>query len=138
MNPTTVIIFGVFDGIHEGHRVFISDAKKEGERLVGIVARDSVVVALKERSPVNNEVMRIKQLLEVPEMDSVFLGDLEQGTYNIIKEIKPDVIFLGYDQKELGDDLSTAIEKGLLPKIEIKFGPPHKPEIFKSSIINKK
>ena len=138
MNPTTVIIFGVFDGIHEGHRVFISDAKKEGERLVGIVARDSVVVALKERSPVNNEVMRIKQLLEVPEMDSVFLGDLEQGTYNIIKEIKPDVIFLGYDQKELGDDLSTAIEKGLLPKIEIKFAPPHKPEIFKSSIINKK
>jgi FAD synthetase len=138
MTSKTVTIFGVFDGIHEGHWVFIEEAKKQGDRLVGIVARDSVVTDLKGKAPVHDEVSRIKNLLQIPEIDLVYLGDLEQGTYNIIKEIRPDVIYLGYDQKDLFTDLNSAMEKGILSKIDIVFGEPHKPEEFKSSILNKK
>ena len=137
MNPKTVVIFGVFDGVHDGHKALIREAKLEGERLVAIVARDSEVKFLKGKSPIHDEVKRINNLLDVPDIDSVFLGDLEQGTYKMLKEVNPDIIFLGYDQKQLFESINNAIKEGILPSIEIKFGNPHNPETFKSSILNK-
>jgi FAD synthetase len=137
MNPQTVLIFGVFDGIHDGHRAFIHDAKEKGERLVAVVARDSVVNTLKRKPPINNEADRIKALLEIPEIDSVFLGDLEEGKYNIVKEIKPNIIYLGYDQDSLFDNINEAMENGILPEIEIVYGKPYKGDTLHSSILNK-
>jgi FAD synthetase len=136
MNDKTVTIFGAFDGIHEGHLEFIRQARTQGEKLVAVVARDSVVNKLKGRNPVNNEVDRIKALLEVPEIDIVLLGDEEEGTYKILKEIKPDLIYLGYDQQSLFDSINLAIQKGILPEIKMMYGTSHNPEVFKSSIIN--
>ncbi len=135
MNNKTVAIFGVFDGVHEGHRQFISSAKMEGDKLVAIVARDSVVEKLKGKVPHNTEVDRIKALLEVPEIDQVLLGDIDEGTYNVLKEIKPDLIYLGYDQNALYENLINAIDRNIIPNIPILKGEPHKPDIFKSSII---
>ncbi|MEK7106118.1 MAG: adenylyltransferase/cytidyltransferase family protein [Patescibacteria group bacterium] len=136
MNPRTALIFGVFDGIHDGHRAFISEAKLQGERLVAVVARDSVVNTLKGKPPLHNEADRIKSLLEVPDIDLVFLGDLEEGTYNIVKEIKPDIIYLGYDQQALFDNISKAISDGILPEIELVYGKAHKGDTLHSSILN--
>ena len=65
MIHTTVAIFGVFDGIHEGHREFIRQAKSHGQELVAIVARDSIVEKLKNKMPINREANRIESLLEV-------------------------------------------------------------------------
>lgn len=137
MNLKTVLIFGVFDGIHDGHRDFIREAKKQGERLVAIVARDSVVETLKGKTPLHNEADRIKSLLEVPDIDLVFLGDPEEGTYNIVKEIKPNTIYLGYDQQALFDNITHAISDGVLPEIELVYGKAHKGETLHSSLLNK-
>ena len=134
----TVVIFGVFDGIHDGHSSFIKDAKKQGNHLVAIVARDSVVKELKGQLPENNEVERINALLKVPDIDLVLLGDIELGTYNILKEVKPDIVYLGYDQKELFENINKMIKNGNLSKMEVVCGKPHNPEIFHSSILNKK
>jgi FAD synthetase len=136
MTPRTVTIFGVFDGIHEGHLEFIKQAREHGKRLVAIVARDSVVEKLKGKAPLNTEEFRIKMLLEVPEIDSVLLGDIEEGTYHALKEIKPDVIYLGYDQQVLGKNLEKAFKDEVLPKTEIIFGKAYKPEIYHSSLLN--
>ncbi len=133
----TVVIFGVFDGIHEGHLAFIDEAKKEGNHLVAIVARDEIVKELKGKLPQHNEVERIKTLLEVEGIDLVLLGDPKIGTYNILKEVKPDVVFLGYDQKPLYENLTQTIKNGNFPDMEVIFGNPYKPEIFHSSILNK-
>ena len=139
MNSRTVTIFGVFDGIHDGHNVFIRDAKKEGDRLVAIVARDEVVKKLKGKLPIHNETDRIKTLLKVSEIDLVFLGDPKENTYNIIKEIKPDIIYLGYDQKVLFDSITLAMKKNTISKnIKLIFGKPHKGDTHHSSILNKK
>ena len=139
MNSKTVTIFGVFDGIHNGHRAFICDAKREGDRLVAIVARDEAVEKLKGQLPLQNETKRIQALLEIPEIDLVFLGDPEEGTYNIIKEIKPDIIYFGYDQQTLFESLNRAMAKNILPKnIKLIFGKPHKGDTHHSSILNKK
>jgi FAD synthetase len=136
MKPKTVAIFGVFDGIHDGHLAFIHEARTHGEQLVAIVARDSVVLKLKGRLPVHDEVKRILMLLEVPEIDLVFLGDPDEGTYKTLKKVNPQVIFLGYDQQALFDSISMAMKEGFLSEMELIYGTPHKPETFKSSIIN--
>ncbi len=136
MNSKKILIFGVFDGVHDGHLAFINEAKKKGDHLVAIVARDSIVKELKGKIPKYNEVERINELLLIPGVDLVFLGDAKTGTYSILKEIKPDIIFLGYDQDALFVNLSESIKKGILPKIEIIRGNSYKPEIFHSSILN--
>jgi FAD synthetase len=138
MKSKKILIFGVFDGIHEGHLSFVSAAKKEGDQLIAVVARDTSVEEFKGRLPKYNEVDRIKTLLLVPEIDLVLLGDLEQGTYNVLKEVNPDVVFLGYDQHLLCDDLKNKIKSGYLNEMEIITAMPHKPEEFHSSIINSK
>lgn len=137
MNPRTVLIFGVFDGVHDGHRDFIAQAKKEGERVVVVVARDEVVEKLKGKKPVNDESSRIKELLNVDEIDMVYLGDQDEGTYKIVKEVKPDVIFLGYDQQALLDNIKEAIDAGVLPEIELIQGKSYKGETLHSSLLNK-
>ena len=134
----TVVIFGVFDGIHDGHSSFIKDAKKQGNHLVAIVARDSMVLELKGKSPKYNEVDRINNLLESQDVDLVLLGDPTIGVYNILKEVKPDVVFLGYDQQALYDNLSETIKNGKLPEMEIIRGKPYNGDVLHSSILNNK
>jgi len=138
MSHKIVTIFGVFDGIHKGHLEFIKEAKNVGDQLVAIVARDSIVEKIKGKIPENSEALRIKMLLEVPEIDLVYLGDLETGTYKILREVGPDVVYLGYDQNDLYDNLKKAMKDGILPKMELVFAKAYKPEIFKSSILNNK
>lgn len=130
-----VAIFGVFDGIHEGHSSFISEAKKQGNHLVAIVARDEIVKKLKGKMPTLSEKERINELLKVEDIDLVLLGDPEMETYNTLREVNPRIVYLGYDQKDLLNNIKKVIKKGNLPKIEIIIGQPHKPDIFHSSII---
>jgi len=128
MNSKKILIFGVFDGIHEGHLSFICEAKKHGNQLIAIVARDSIVETIKGKLPINNEVDRINALLEIPEIDRVLLGDLHKGTYHVLKEVDPDIVFLGYDQSKLKNDLNKKIKEGYLSDIEILQGSPFKPD----------
>ena len=136
MNPKTVVIFGVFDGIHEGHLSFIKEARTHGEQLVAIVARDESVLKLKGKLPIKDEAERIKALLEIPEVDLVLLGDLEVGSYKALKEVNPQIVFLGYDQQALFDNINEAVKKGILPELELIYGKAYQPEIFKSSLLN--
>lgn len=138
MNLKKILIFGTFDGIHEGHLSFIKDAKKEGDQLVAIVARDEIVEKLKGKLPKHSEIERINFLLNIPEVDLVLLGDSEISTYKTVKEVNPNIIFLGYDQVALSEDLNRVLKTGDLKDIEIKYGNPYKPEFFHTSIINKK
>lgn len=137
MNSKKILIFGVFDGIHEGHLFLINEAKKNGGSLVAIVTRDSMVEKMKDKLPKYNEVERINALLEIPEIDRVLLGDVDMGTYNVLKEVAPDIVFLGYDQSNLMNDLNLKIKEGYLNNIEILQGSPHKADTHHSSILNK-
>ncbi len=95
------MVFGVFDGLHDGHRFFLREAKKRGGELIAVVARDAVVWLLKNKTPRHEEKVRVRAIRESGLADRVVLGDQKQGTYAVIRRWKPDIICLGYDQHAL-------------------------------------
>lgn len=130
-----VLVFGAFDGLHEGHKDFFRQAREFGDHLVVVVGRDSTIVKTKGRLPKFNEEERLKAMQESGLVDEVRLGNEGNDPYKIIKEINPDIICLGYDQTHFTDKLEQKLkEMGL--KIEIKRLKPYKPEIYHSSIIH--
>ncbi len=94
-----VVCAGTFDHFHPGHRDFLRQAKTLGEVLTVIVARDETVKRIKGFLPTNNEQVRKRNVEEsgIPEL--VILGNLDADLFQIIQELKPDVIALGYDQR---------------------------------------
>ncbi len=92
-----VLVFGTFDGLHPGHQFFLEEAGKRGNLHIA-VARDENVMRIKNKKPENDENERMAAILEkYPEAD-VCLGDSDDYL-KPVREIKPDLIFLGYDQK---------------------------------------
>ena len=95
---TTVMAFGSFDVLHPGHLYFLRKAKGMGDRLVVVVARDSTIEKIKGKKPKYNERERQEHIRELMYVDKVVFG-YEKDPYEIIEEINPDVICLGYDQR---------------------------------------
>jgi len=91
-----VMATGTFDILHLGHIYFLKEAKKLGDKLAVVVATDSTVRKLKHE-PVNPEQIRLDLIKELKIVDEAYLGH-EEDMYEIVKEIKPDIITLGYDQ----------------------------------------
>jgi len=91
-----VMATGTFDILHLGHIYFLKEAKKLGDTLAVVVATDSTVRKLKHE-PVNPEQIRLDLIKELKIVDEAYLG-YEKDIYEILKEIKPDIITLGYDQ----------------------------------------
>ncbi len=129
---TKVMAFGTFDTLHPGHSYVLKAAKKLGDHLTVIVARDATVLKVKGRKPVFNEKTRLKNLKELNIADKVRLGSLGDK-YKVIRDEKPDIIALGYDQKFFVDDLKSIIGKN----VRIVRLKSHKPNIYKSSKLRK-
>jgi len=87
---------GTFDLLHLGHIYFLKEAKKLGDKLVVVVATDLTVKRLKHE-PVNPEEIRLNIIKELKIVDEAYLGH-EDDIYEIVEEIKPDIIALGFDQ----------------------------------------
>ncbi len=90
-----VVATGTFDIIHPGHIRFLREAKKLGDELVVIVARERNV--RHKPKPIIPEEQRRKVVEAIKYVDKAILGD-EKDIFKPIQEIKPDVIVLGYDQ----------------------------------------
>lgn len=130
-----VLVFGTFDGLHEGHKDFFRQAKEYGDYLMVVVGRDSTVLGLKKRLPKHKENERLDAVQKAPYVDYARLGNESISRYEVIKELKPDIICLGYDQIFFVDKLEEKIKEFGL-KIEIKRLKAYKPEIYKSSKLN--
>ena len=131
----TVMVFGAFDILHEGHLHYFSQAKQFGEKLVVVVARDETIKHIKKRVPYTSENDRVKELNRCDLVDIVVLGNIEDK-YQVIIDKNPDVLVFGYDQSSFNIGIEKELEKRNLNHIEIKTIPtafePHK---YKSSII---
>ncbi len=96
--PKTVLAFGTFDGLHPGHRVFLTRAALLGDRLIVGVARDQHVRTLKQKEPKRSEEERRAAVAELPCVTEAILSDEVLGSYEILKQVQPDLIAFGYDQ----------------------------------------
>jgi FAD synthetase len=127
----TVMTFGSFDILHKGHLNFFKQAKKKGDFLIVVLARDKNIKKIKKNYPHNFEKERKKKVSQIDIVDKVILGDLKDR-YVAIKKYKPDVICLGYDQRvDLKDLKNRLSEFGLETRVcRLK---AFYPEVYKSS-----
>jgi cytidyltransferase-like protein len=93
-----VMTGGVFDLIHTGHIATLEGAKRLGDMLVVVVARDISVQRTKGRSPLNDEAARLRVVQSLKPVDAARLGD-KRDMYVVVQSIGPDIIAIGYDQK---------------------------------------
>lgn len=91
-----VMATGTFDLLHLGHIYYLKEAKSLGDRLAVVVATDSTVRRLKHE-PINPEKIRLELIKELKIVDEAYLG-YEEDMYEIVREIKPEIIAIGFDQ----------------------------------------
>ncbi len=115
------MVFGVFDGLHEGHKYFLNSALRQSQgKLIVVVARDTSVRNLKHKSPKFSEDERMSAIRDLFPDFLVILGDEQQGSYDVVKTHRPGMICLGHDQEELGKDLQVKINSGDVNVIHLK------------------
>jgi FAD synthetase len=113
---TRVMATGVFDILHTGHLHYLTEAKKLGDELVVVVATDSTV-RKRKHEPITPEAMRVELVNALKPVDEAVLGK-EGDMFEIVSQLKPDIIALGYDQrfdeKKLEKELK---ERGIKVKV---------------------
>lgn len=134
MKSNIVMTFGTFDGLHPGHKYYLDQARKYGDHLVTVVARDITVEKIKGRSAQYREKKR-QQLLQATEWsDEVVLGSIEDP-YSVLLQYRPIVLCFGYDQHSFNDDRLIAFlrKHDLHPEVIVL--EPLEPHRYKSSLI---
>ena len=130
-----VMCAGTFDIIHPGHLYYLSEAKKYGDKLIVVVARDDTSKAFKGKSPIHSERERLEAVRMLKIVDEAVLGK-HGDIFNIIEEIKPDVICLGYDQKVQKQQLEDELKKRGI-KADVVRIDAYMPNLYKSSKLRK-
>ena len=92
-----VLAGGVFDIIHPGHIHTLNAAKALGGVLVVAIATDKTAKKMKKRSPLHNLELRRELVSYLSMVDNAIVGH-EDDIFQTVKEVKPNIIVLGYDQ----------------------------------------
>ena len=104
-----VMASGVFDILHTGHLDYLEQARSYGDELVVVVACDDTVRKQKHE-PITNERMRVRLVSSLKPVDRAVLGN-KGDMYSIVKDIRPDVIVLGYDNPLSEGSLKEELSK---------------------------
>ena len=130
----TVMCFGTFDLLHLGHFHYFEQARKYGDYLLVVIARDAT--KKQQKKPVlflEKERQKMVQSLRI--VDEAVLGNPGDHLKIILKK-KPDVLCLGYDHSIKEEDLRKKLaERSFFP--EIRRALPYRPERLKSSLLKK-
>lgn len=126
----TVMCFGTFDLLHLGHLFYLKEAKKYGDYLIVVVARDETKLQQRKKM-VFSEKERLALIRNLKVVDEAVLG-YPDDHLRIIAERKPDALCLGYDQAIDETVLASRLaERGI--SIPIYRLASHQPETKKSS-----
>ena len=91
-----VLAGGVFDIIHPGHIHTLNAAKALGDVLIVAIATDKTAQKMKKRPPLHDQELRRELVNCLSMVDSTVIGH-EDDIFETVKEVKPDIIALGYD-----------------------------------------
>lgn len=102
-----------------------------------MVTRDEVVERRKGRGAVCDERDRVALVSSLRMVDHVVLGDRDDS-WRILLRVRPDIIFLGYDQKKTLKSLKQSAPYQSLSTPLITLAKSYKPKILHSSLLNVK
>lgn len=125
---TTALVFGVFDGLHEGHKQFLFQALEKCDKLIVVVTLPEIVRILKNKMPSQSFEERAKALQSFNPRIETVAGDAVRGSWHVLNVCKPDIILLGYDQQGIAEELARK-------HIRFEFLSAHQPEKYKSSLL---
>ena len=129
------MVFGTFDYLHAGHENLFIQARQLGEEIITVIARDRTVKTIKGEFPDHDEKTRLRNLKETGWSNYVVLGN-QKDKLKVIKEYRPEIIALGYDQYAFTYGLEKMIiDLGL--NIKIVRLKPYRPDMYKSSIVKR-
>ena len=98
MSPKKIVLAGgVFDIIHPGHIHTLTAAKALGDVLVVAIATDKTAQKMKKMTPLHDQELRCELVSSLSMVDEAIVGH-EEDIFETVKEVKPDIIALGYDQ----------------------------------------
>ncbi|MCL2134654.1 MAG: FAD synthase [Candidatus Bathyarchaeota archaeon] len=109
-NRKIVLASGVFDLLHLGHVRYLEQAKHAGGKnavLIVIIARDSTVEKIKGIKPIMPEDQRKVLVESLKIVDQAILGYKDMAIDEMVNEIKPDIIALGYDQQAMAQNVKV-------------------------------
>jgi cytidyltransferase-like protein len=132
-----IMVFGTFDGLHQGHINFFKQAKNltKNSFLIVSIARDKNVKRIKGEYSTRNERERMILVKRNKLADKVVLAGKVKYLPHILKE-KIDIIALGYDQKAYVQELKKDLKnKGI--SIRIIRLKPFKEKIYKNHLLKR-
>jgi FAD synthetase len=119
-----VMATGVFDLLHPGHLYFLSEARKLGDELVVVVARDQTARRLKHEPYVPEHVRR-EMVEALKPVDRAILGSTTDIYETVVRE-RPQLIALGYDQVWNDQEVERECARRGVPVRVVRIGPlPH-------------
>jgi FAD synthetase len=93
-----VMAVGVFDLLHAGHLHYLEQAKALGDHLTVVVAHDETV-RKRKHEPVTGMDLRRRMVEGLKPVDVAITGlPPSESMFDILDDVKPDIIALGYDQ----------------------------------------
>lgn len=134
----TILVFGTFDLLHQGHRSFLKQAKQLGDKLIVVVSRDSVVTKLKRRRPIQHELERLVAVSKLLYVDAAVLASRNpRFRFDFIKKLSPDIIALGYDQTHYANNLESELKKRRIRCRVVRLS-SYQPRRFKTSLLRQR
>lgn len=116
-----VMATGVFDLLHPGHLYFLTEARRLGDELVVVVARDQTARRLKHE-PYVPEHIRREMVESLKPVDRAILGSTTD-IYATVVDVKPDIIALGYDQRFNEREVESECARRGVPARVVRLGP---------------
>ncbi|MFW9977751.1 MAG: adenylyltransferase/cytidyltransferase family protein [Candidatus Thorarchaeota archaeon] len=116
-----VLAAGKFDILHLGHLAYLEQSKElagpDGE-LVVVIARDDTIERERGAPPVFPQEQRRRIVEALNSVDKAIIGYDTADHTQIVKDVAPDIIALGYDQYTDIDALERVFkDMGLTTKI---------------------
>tara|TARA_B100000131_G_scaffold73128_1_gene69383 strand:- start:2724 stop:3188 length:465 start_codon:yes stop_codon:yes gene_type:complete len=118
-NMTRVMAVGVFDLLHAGHLHYMEQAKSLGDYLVVVVAHDDTV-RKRKHEPVTGQDLRRRMVEGLKPVDEAVIGNPpDVPIFDILPDVKPDIIALGYDQEHAEERIRASLDERGLGHIKV-------------------
>lgn len=105
-----VLAAGVFEVFHAGHYYFLSRARALGDELTVIVTSDPVA-ASEGKKPQFVAAQRARLIRRLNVADRIVVGRKDGDVVRTVKQCRPDIIALGFDQTFSANELKRTLAK---------------------------